>query len=40
MLELAVRDFKIEITNLLKDLEEKISRMIEHSQEINGNYKV
>lgn len=40
MLELAVRDFKIEIINMLKNLQEKISRMIEHSQEINGNYKV
>lgn len=43
VLELAVRDFKIENTNMLKDVEEKISRMIEHmgkSHQINGNYKI
>lgn len=42
-LELAVRDFKIENTNMLKDVEEKISRMIAHmgkSQQINGNYEI
>lgn len=30
MLELAVKDFKIEITNMLKYFVEKINRMIEH----------
>lgn len=43
MLEWAVRDFKINIINTLKDLEENISRIIEHigkSQQINGNYSI
>lgn len=41
--ELAVKDFKIEIINQLKDLEENISTVIEYigkSQQINGSYKI
>lgn len=43
MLKLAVRDFKIEVRNMLMDLEENISRIIEHMekyQQINKNYKI